>query len=144
MTVMRYTLLRLMLLFGVLIALWLLGGLVPALRDPVLLVMFTVVVSVVLSYFVLRGPREAMTAQLAGRAAVRSARAQDVDPDAEAEDAEAEAARSAQRKAEAQQDAEGQLRAPGVAQDGDQGQADGTGADRAPGRSEQDGGGQGR
>ncbi len=143
MTVMRYTVLRLMLLFGVMLALWLLGGLVPALRDPVLLVMFTVVVSVVLSYFVLRGPREAMTAQLAGRASGRlPATEQDVDPDAAAEDAEADAAaaraaRSAEREAQAEQDAEGQLSAPGVAQHGDESQTRGAAADGAPGRPEQ-------
>lgn len=143
MTVVRYTLLRLLLLFGVMIAIWLLGGLVPALRDPVLLVMFTVLVSVVLSYVVLRGPREAMTAQLAGRISGRLP-AQDADPDAaaedaEAEDAEADAARSAQSEAQTQQDAESQLGASGVAQHGHQGQARRSGADDAPGRPDQDG-----
>lgn len=138
MTVVRYTLLRLLLLFGVMIAIWLLGGLVPALRDPVLLVLFTTVVSVVLSYVVLRGPREAMTAQFASRVSGRLP-ARDVDPDTAAEDAEADAARSAQSEAQTQQDAESQLGASGVAQHGHQGQARRSGADDAPGRPDQDG-----
>jgi hypothetical protein len=108
-TVLRYSLLRLLLLVGCLIVLWLLGGLWQPLRDPLLLIGLTAVISVVLSYFVLRGPREAMTAQLAQRMSARTAHDghEPFDPDADAEDAEI--ASAAEREPEAEQDAEGQL-----------------------------------
>lgn len=142
MTVLRYSLLRLMLLLGVLLALWLLGGVVTPLRDPVLLVVFTVIVSVVLSYYVLRAPREAMTARLAERVSGRlphDTRGTDHDADAEDAEVQAAAAPSAQGQTEAEQDAEGELGASGVAQDGDESQPGGAGGDDAPRRPQQDG-----
>lgn len=140
MTVLRYSLLRLMLLLGVLVALWLLGGLWSPLRDPLLLVLATAVLSVVLSYFVLRGPREAMTQQIADRVAGRLA-PPPVDDDAAAEDAEVirGAARSAQGEAEAEQHAVDELGASGVAQHGDESQADGATSHDAQRRPEQQG-----
>lgn len=140
MTVLRYSLLRLMLLLGVLLALWLLGGLWAPLRDPLVLVLTTAVLSVVLSYFVLRAPREAMTQQIANRVAGRLGPVE-VDEDAAAEDAEiqAPAARSAQRQPDAQQHAVDELGAPGVAQHGDEPEPGGTGADDAQSRPQQQG-----
>ena len=135
MTVLRYSLLRLMLLLGVLVALWLLGGLWAPLRDPLWLVLATAVLSVVLSYFVLAAPRQAMTQQLAERLADRSG-AHPGDVDAEAEDAEVEAV-SAERQPEAQQDAVRELGAPGVTQHGDEPETGGAGPDDAQGRPEQ-------
>jgi hypothetical protein len=139
-TVLRYSLLRLMLLLGVLVALWLLGGLWAPLRDPLLLVLATAVVSVVLSYFVLRAPREAMTQQIAHRVAGRLGPAE-VDEDAAAEDAEIEApaVRSAQRQAEPEQQAEDELSAPGVTQHGDEPEAGGASAHDLQRRPEQQG-----
>jgi hypothetical protein len=138
-TFVRYSLLRLMLLLGVLVALWLVGGLWAPLRDPVWLVLATAVLSVVLSYFVLRVPREAMTQQIADRLATRPS-GPVLDDDAEAEDAEVDDARtSAQRQPQPEQDAEGQLGAPGVAQHGDQPEAGGTGADDPNRRPQQHG-----
>lgn len=62
----RYSLLRTMLLFGCMLALYLVG-----VHDPVLLIALTAVTSIVLSYFVLKGPREAMARTVAERAALR-------------------------------------------------------------------------
>lgn len=150
MTVLRYSLLRLMLLLGVLVALWLLGGLWAPLRDPLLLVLATAVLSVVLSYFVLRGPREAMTQQIADRVSGRLAPAP-ADEDAAAEDAEAAgpvppsavkpsaAEPSAEREPQAQQHAVDELGAPGVAQHGDEPEAGHTTSDDAHRRPEQQG-----
>lgn len=84
MTVLRYSVLRLMLLFGCLLILWLVG-----LRNVVLLLSATAVLSFGLSYFLLKGPRDAMAQTLAERAARRMAEPVD-DPDAQAEDAEDE------------------------------------------------------
>jgi hypothetical protein len=119
-TVLRYSLLRLLLLLGVLVGLWLVGGLWSPLRDPLWLVVATAVLSVVLSYFVLRGPREAMTQQLAQRIAARPG-AHAVDVDADAEDVEVERA-SADGQPEAEQHAERELGASGVAQHRDEGE----------------------
>lgn len=140
MTVLRYSLLRLMLLLGVLVALWLLGGLWSPLRDPLLLVLATAVVSVVLSYFVLRAPREAMTQQIADRVAGRVGPAP-VDQDAAAEDAEvgAPTAPSAEGEPQAQQHAVDELGAPGVAQHGDEPEAGGAAPHDAQRRPEQQG-----
>jgi hypothetical protein len=144
-TVLRYSLLRLMLLLGVLVALWLLGGLWAPLRDPLLLVLATAVLSVVLSYFVLRGPREAMTQQIADRVSGRLAPAP-ADEDAAAEDAEAAgpvppsaAKPSAERESEAQQQAVDELGAAGVAQHGDEPEAGHTTPHDAHRRPEQQG-----
>ena len=139
MTVLRYSLLRLMLLLGVLVALWLLGGLWAPLRDPLLLVLATAVLSVVLSYFVLRAPREAMTQQIADRISGRVGPAP-VDEDAAAEDAEVgrrPAAPSAQGEPEAEQHAVDELGAAGVAQHRDEPEAGGAGSDDPQRRPEQ-------
>jgi hypothetical protein len=82
MTVLRYSVLRLLLLFGCLLVLWLVG-----VRNPVLLVVLTAVASVTLSYFLLKGPREAMAQMLADRAARRAGHTRS-DLDAADEDAE--------------------------------------------------------
>ena len=66
MTVLRYALLRTMVLFGCLLALYLLG-----VRNPVELIALTGVTSIALSYVLLRGPREAMARTVAERAARR-------------------------------------------------------------------------
>ena len=68
-TVLRYSLLRIMLLFGCMLVLWLVG-----VRDPVWLLLATAVSSVALSYVVLRGPREELARQLADRVEQRTAR----------------------------------------------------------------------
>jgi hypothetical protein len=82
MTVLRYSVLRLLLFIACLLVLWLVG-----VREPVLLVALTAVASLTLSYFFLKGPRDAMAQTLAARAARRQRR-----PDADelAEDAEDE------------------------------------------------------
>ncbi|HET8616014.1 MAG TPA: DUF4229 domain-containing protein [Actinomycetales bacterium] len=82
MTVLRYSVLRLLLFIACLLVLWLVG-----VREPVLLVALTAIASLTLSYFFLRGPRDAMAQTLADRAARRQRR-----PDADelAEDAEDE------------------------------------------------------
>lgn len=66
MTVLRYTLLRTMLLFGCMFALYLVG-----VHNPIELLVLTAVSSMLLSYFVLKGPREAMARTVAERAASR-------------------------------------------------------------------------
>jgi hypothetical protein len=76
----RYSLLRIMLLFGCMLVLWLVG-----VRNPVWLLFGTAVTSVTLSYFVLKGPREALARQLATRVDQRTARRRS---DAEEEDLE--------------------------------------------------------
>lgn len=85
MTVLRYSLLRIMVLFACMLVLWLVG-----VRDPVLLIALTGVTSIVLSYFVLKGPREAMAQTVAERAGRRLAQPAPHDPDADAEDTEAD------------------------------------------------------
>lgn len=85
MTVLRYSVLRLLLFFGCLLVLWLVG-----VRNPVLLIVLTAVISLGLSYVLLRGPRDAMAQTLADRAARRIGQRQ-ADVDAAAEDAEDEA-----------------------------------------------------
>jgi hypothetical protein len=85
MTVLRYSVLRLLLLFACLLVLWLVG-----VRNPVLLIALTAVASISLSYFLLKGPREAMAQTLADRAARRVGHHQS-DLDDAAEDAEDEA-----------------------------------------------------
>ena len=79
-TVLRYSLLRLLLLFGCMLVLWLVG-----VRNPVLLLLATAVSSIALSYVVLRGPREALARDLADHVDQRLARS---NRDADAEDAE--------------------------------------------------------
>jgi hypothetical protein len=76
----RYSLLRIMLLFGCMLVLWLVG-----VRDPVWLLLTTAVSSVALSYVVLRGPREELARQLAAKVDERTARRR---TDADEEDLE--------------------------------------------------------
>lgn len=83
MTVARYSALRLLIFFGFLCLFWLLG-----LRDTLWLVVAAAAVSMVVSYFVLRGPREAFSRQLAQRIEQRSARAAATRTDEDVEDAE--------------------------------------------------------
>ncbi|AXG12458.1 DUF4229 domain-containing protein [Intrasporangium calvum] len=59
----RYTLLRLLIFFGVLMTLWLVG----IRNNPVLLVGLAAILSAVLSYLLLRGMRDEMTAKLMER-----------------------------------------------------------------------------
>ena len=66
----RYTVLRLMIFFGLLCALWLLG-----LRAWLLLVV-SALGSMVVSYFVLQGPRAQFSARIAGRVDERARRAE--------------------------------------------------------------------
>ena len=77
----RYTLLRFTLLLAVGAALYALG-----LRD-LLLVALTVVISAVLSYLLLSGPRQVLVQRMEERAAARASRARPVDEDAATEDA---------------------------------------------------------
>ena len=65
MTILRYSLLRTMLLFACLLVLYLLGA------RGVLLIALTAVSSIALSYFLLKGPREQMARQVAERAGRR-------------------------------------------------------------------------
>ena len=142
MSALRYSLLRLLLLLGCLCVLWLLH-----LRGALLLVV-TLLVSVPLSYVVLRGPREAMTQQVADRMARRMPQP-GADVDTTAEDAEADAVRravaadaargSADPEPGREQHAVDELGAPGVAEHGDQGQAPRPAADDAQRRPRDDG-----
>jgi mannitol-specific phosphotransferase system IIBC component len=91
--VLRYTLYRLLIFFGCLLFFWLVG----LRNDQVLLLLVSAVVSVVLSFFLLRSQREQFSAQIADRMEKRQAAkaqareaADVVDPDSDeaAEDAE--------------------------------------------------------
>jgi len=90
-TVLRYTLLRTMLLFGCMLALYLVG-----VRDPLMLLALTAVTSIVLSYFVLKAPREAMARTVAENAARRLQHepVDGYDQDAAVEDAEGDTRRT--------------------------------------------------
>ena len=87
----RYTVLRLMIFFGLLCALWLLG-----LRDASQrwwLLGLSAVGSMVVSYFVLQGPRAQFSASIARRVDERARRAEQAqtrDTDETVEDAEAD------------------------------------------------------
>lgn len=87
MTFLRYSVLRLLLFFGCLLILWLVG-----LRDPAWLLVATALTSVTLSFFLLRAPREQLAQGLADRVAGRLPGAGGHGPptDAVAEDAEAD------------------------------------------------------
>ncbi len=95
--VLRYTLYRLLIFFGCLLFFWLVG----LRNDQVLLLLVSAVVSVVLSFFLLRSQRDQFSAQIADRmekrqAAKREAQGPaDPDPDSDeaVEDAEIEDAR---------------------------------------------------
>ena len=87
---MRYQLLRAMLLFGCMLTLWLVG-----VKDPTTLLFATAISSLVLSYFVLKGPREEL-ARLMSERAGRRLRHEPVDAfeqDADIEDREDDARR---------------------------------------------------
>ena len=130
----RYSLLRLLLLLGCLIAVWLIADAL-GLHDPILVFLIAAVVSVALSFFLLRGPREAMTREVTDRLASRTA--QHERPDDVEEDAEADALASAQPERQAGQDPEGELAPPGVAQRGDEAASAGPAGDGSQGRDEQ-------
>ena len=78
----RYSVLRLMMFFGFLFALWLLG-----LRGAWLLGI-SALGSMVVSYFVLQGPRAQFSASIARRIDERAARAERARPDEIDEDTE--------------------------------------------------------
>lgn len=85
----RYTLLRFLIFFGVLLAL----GFIPMLRaNTFALVLVAAVVSLVVSAVLLKPLREQATLDLQNRVAARKAEAENpppvADPDASAEDAE--------------------------------------------------------
>ncbi|GMA87835.1 hypothetical protein GCM10025868_30850 [Angustibacter aerolatus] len=82
MTVVRYSLLRMMLLLGCVLFVWLVFHLVGV-DNPLLLLVVAGALSLVLSFVLLRGPREEMARQPAERAQHRL-------PDDDAEDREAE------------------------------------------------------
>ncbi|MFQ6172295.1 DUF4229 domain-containing protein [Oryzobacter sp. R7] len=86
----RYTLLRVLVFFGCLAALWLLG--LRDEEDMLLLVAGAAVLSAVISYVALRRFREDYSAQLAARleerSATKRARAADRPSDEDVEDAE--------------------------------------------------------
>ena len=89
----RYTLYRLLIFFGCLLFFWLVG----LRNDQVLLLVVSAVVSVVLSFFLLRSQRDQFSAQIADRMEKRQAAKREaqgpadvVDPDSDeaVEDAE--------------------------------------------------------
>ena len=88
----RYTVLRLLVFFGCLTLLWLLG--LRSREDEVFLVGGAAVLSLAISYVVLRPFREQASTQLSRRIDARRAKAaarQESDADAASEDAEVEA-----------------------------------------------------
>ncbi|MDQ2758569.1 MAG: DUF4229 domain-containing protein [Actinomycetota bacterium] len=88
-TVLRYTVMRLMIFFGSLILFWLLG-LRSQDQQPMLLVL-SALTSLVVSYFFLRRDRDAMSSRLAGKMHERAERRRGVvGEDEEAEDSELE------------------------------------------------------
>lgn len=95
----KYSILRLALFGACLGVLWLVG-----LRSPdqqLLLVALAAVISMGLSFFLLRGPRDEVSDRITERLAKRietkqGAAAKDVDRDADAEDAEADIAERAE------------------------------------------------
>ncbi len=94
MTLLRYSLMRTMLLFGCLLVLYLLGA------RGVLLIALTMFSSIALSYFLLKGPREQLARQVADRIGRRlpapgdqPGRANAFDEDADVEDREDDARR---------------------------------------------------
>ena len=70
-TVLRYTVLRLMIFFGCLIVAWLVG----LRNDPILLLLVSAAVSVVLSFFLLRRDRDAISSRIADRIEKRQSQA---------------------------------------------------------------------
>lgn len=88
MTVVRYSLLRILIFFGFLFLFWLIG-----LRDnPVLLLGASAIASAAASYILLRGMRDEITAKLVDRREAKLEAKQQVDPTSDefAEDAEDE------------------------------------------------------
>jgi len=87
-TVVRYSLLRILIFFGFLFLFWLIG-----LRDnPVLLLGASAIASAAASYILLRGMRDEITAKLVDRHEAKLEAKQQVDPTSDefAEDAEDE------------------------------------------------------
>ena len=80
----RYSVLRLLIFFGFVSALWLLG-----IRDPVWLFITAALGSATLSYFVLAGPRAQLSAKIAHRVDERARRLDRGHPDEVDEDVEA-------------------------------------------------------
>ncbi len=88
-TVLRYSVMRLMIFFGCLILFWLIG-LRSQDQQPLLLVL-SALTSLVVSYFFLRRDRDAMSNRLAAKVEERAERRRAaVGEDEEAEDAELE------------------------------------------------------
>jgi mannitol-specific phosphotransferase system IIBC component len=83
--VLRYTVLRLLIFFGCLIAFWLLG----LREDQVLLLLVSAAVSLVLSYFLLRRQREEFAVRIAARVEQRQQARRQAMSDEQAEDSEA-------------------------------------------------------
>jgi len=82
----RYSVLRLMIFFGFVSALWLLG-----VRNQVSLLVISALGSATLSYFVLAGPRAQLSAKIATRVDQRARRLErrhqdEIDEDVETED----------------------------------------------------------
>ena len=99
----RYTIMRLGIFFGVLLAAWLLG----LRNDPALLLLVSAVVSVVLSFFLLRRQRDEFSERIATKLEQRqeARRAAETDgPDAETDEAaeDAETAETAETARDAQ------------------------------------------
>ncbi len=82
MTLVRYSLLRMLILFICLLTLWLAG-----VREPTWLMVGTAISSVTVSFFALRGPREELARQVAQRVAGRLPSAEEPHSDEDIEDA---------------------------------------------------------
>jgi Protein of unknown function (DUF4229) len=82
--VLRYTVLRLLLFFGCLLAFWLLG----LRNDQVLLLLVSAVVSLVLSYFLLRRQRDEFAGRIAARVEHRQQTRRQLATDEQVEDIE--------------------------------------------------------
>ncbi|HEX7460604.1 MAG TPA: DUF4229 domain-containing protein [Dermatophilaceae bacterium] len=96
----RYSVLRLMMFFGFLCALWLLG-----LRD-VWLLAISALGSMVVSYFVLKGPRAEFSARIARHVDERATRAERARADEIDEDTEADENPEADQNAQVDEDTE--------------------------------------
>ena len=92
----KYSILRLGLFAACLGLLWLVG-----LRSPdqqILLVALAALISMGLSFFLLRGPRDEVSARITEKLEKQGAAAGDADHDAADEDAEAQAAEAAEEQ----------------------------------------------
>lgn len=110
--VLRYSVLRIAIFIASLVVLSLLG-----VRESVLMFVLAALISLILSYLLLGGPRDQLAQELANRIEGRVRRKQSgSELDAATEDAAVDAAQrrstereSTQRQADAEQDGEGQL-----------------------------------